>query len=374
MAEKFYVGSRKGLFEYSRPNGKWQIESVHFRGDPVSMVLPTADGTLYAGLALGHFGAKLHRRRAGSSEWEECAVPTFPEGAVVNDGPPLDENAPPKTKPASLDEIWALETGGADQPGVLWAGTIPGGLFRSPDAGDSWQLIEPLWNCEQRNRWFGGGKDSAGIHSVCVDPRDSNNVAVAISCGGVWRTTDGGETWRNDSTGIRSDYMPPDLAYDPVAQDPHRMVQCADDPDVMWIQHHNGVFVSRDRGASWQELDTPKPAVFGFAVAVHPHDGNTAWFVPAQKDEMRVPVDSRVVVSRTVDGGKSFEVLGEGLPQREAYDIVYRHCLDVDATGTTLAFGSTTGGLWASGNGGDSWECLSLNLPPIYCVRFAPEG
>jgi len=371
MAENFFVGTRKGLFEYARQNGQWQIEAVHFLGDPVSIVLPAGDGTLYAGLNLGHFGAKLHRRRPGSTEWEECSAPQFPAGAVVNAGPPLDENTPPETKPASLEEIWALETGGTDQPGVLWAGTIPGGLFRSIDEGDSWQLVESLWNREERNRWFGGGKDSPGIHSICIDPRDSNDMVLGISCGGVWKTADGGETWRNDSTGLRADYMPPDLTYDPVAQDPHRLVQCADDPNTMWIQHHNGVFLSRDRGLTWQELDTPKPSVFGFAVAVHPHDANTAWFAPAQKDDMRVPVESRVVVSRTVDGGESFEVLGQGLPEHEAYDIIYRHALDVDAAGATLAMGSTTGGLWVSSSAGDDWSCLSMNLPPIYCVRFA---
>jgi len=88
------------------------------------------------------------------------------------------------------------------------------------------------------------------------------------------------------------------------------------------------------------------------------------------KDECRVPVDAKLVVARTRDGGKSFQVLRKGLPQEHAYDLVYRHCLDVDRTGKRLAFGSTTGGLWLSENQGDSWRCLSTQLPPIHCVRF----
>jgi photosystem II stability/assembly factor-like uncharacterized protein len=76
------------------------------------------------------------------------------------------------------------------------------------------------------------------------------------------------------------------------------------------------------------------------------------------------------VVSRTSDGGESFDVLTRGLPEEPAYDIVYRHALDVAGDGQTLAMGSTTGGLWASTNGGDQWTCLSHTLPPIYCVRF----
>ncbi|MCA9261573.1 MAG: exo-alpha-sialidase, partial [Planctomycetales bacterium] len=246
MTQRLWVGTRKGLFQWSDGPGGWQIDDVHFLGDPVSMHVGDATGTQWACLTLGHFGAKLRRRRPGESEWQELTPPVFPEGAEVNDGPPLGEG-PPKTKPASLDEIWSLELGGADQPGTLWAGTIPGGLFRSTDDGDSWQLIEFLWDRPERSRWFGGGKDGAGIHSVCVDPRDSRQVVIGISCGGIWRTFDAGETWANDATGIRAEYMPPEMAYDPVAQDPHRVAQCAADPDTMWIQHHNGVFLSRDR-------------------------------------------------------------------------------------------------------------------------------
>jgi photosystem II stability/assembly factor-like uncharacterized protein len=114
-----------------------------------------------------------------------------------------------------------------------------------------------------------------------------------------------------------------------------------------------------------------EPSVFGFAVAVHPQDPDTAWLVPAVKDECRVPVGGKLVVTRTRDGGKSWTVLREGLPQEHAYDLVYRHGLDVDESGQRLAFGSTTGGLWVTENQGDSWECVSAHLPPIASVRFA---
>jgi photosystem II stability/assembly factor-like uncharacterized protein len=109
---------------------------------------------------------------------------------------------------------------------------------------------------------------------------------------------------------------------------------------------------------------------FGFAVAVHPQDADTAWFVPAVKDEKRVPVDGALVVNRTRDGGRSFETLRWGLPQQHAYDLVYRHGLDVAADGRSLLMGSTSGGLWATQDAGDSWQTVSLNLPPIFAVRF----
>ena len=370
MAKRLYVGTRKGLFTLERGGDGWRIERVDFLGEPASMFLQDSrDGWMYTSLTLGHFGVKLHRSADGGSSWEECSVPVYPEGAEFGTGPFETEGAP-TSKPASLTEIWALEAGGPEEEGRLWAGTIPGGLFRSDDRGTSWRLVESLWNREERMEWFGGGKDEPGMHSICVDPRDSSRLAVGVSCGGVWVTNDGGESWACRADGIRAEYVPPALQDNPNIQDVHRLVQCASDPEVYWVQHHNGVFHSGNGAESWREISEVEPASFGFAVAVHPGDAKTAWFVPAVKDECRVPVDARLVVTRTVDGGESFQVLREGLPQEHCYDIVFRHGLDVDETGEVLALGSSTGGLWISENGGERWEGVSNTLPQIYCVRF----
>jgi photosystem II stability/assembly factor-like uncharacterized protein len=231
-------------------------------------------------------------------------------------------------------------------------------------------LLRGLWDRPERKGWFGGGYDYPGIHSVCVDPRDARVVRVAVSCGGVWRSDDAGQTWRLSADGMYAAYMPPELQKEQNIQDPHRMVQCPASPDHLWAQHHNGVFRSTDGGQTWRDTPAVAPSVFGFGVAVHPRDPRTAWFVPAVKDECRVPVDGKLVVARTRDGGESFETLRRGLPQEHAYDLVYRHALAVDATGDCLAIGSTTGGLWVSEDQGDHWRALSTHLPPIHAVRF----
>ena len=80
-------------------------------------------------------------------------------------------------------------------------------------------------------------------------------------------------------------------------------------------------------------------------------------------------IDGGLFVARTADGGESWQQLREGLPQENAYDVVYRHALA--NRGGTLAFGSTTGNLYVSENRGDSWRSAASNLPPIYSVRFA---
>ena len=99
----------------------------------------------------------------------------------------------------------------------------------------------------------------------------------------------------------------------------------------------------------------------------HPLD---AWFVPGAADQQRVPVDGALVVIRTRDGGRSFETLRIGLPREHCCDLAYRHGLVVDASRHRLLMGTTTGGLWASDDGGDRWSVVAAHLPPIYAVRF----
>ncbi|HVL56484.1 MAG TPA: exo-alpha-sialidase, partial [Burkholderiaceae bacterium] len=205
MPQRALVATRKGLFELVGRDGAWAIADVSFLGEPVSMMLADPrDGATYAALNLGHFGVKLHRRERGAREWTEIAAPAYPPQ------PP----EPTQDVAWKLALIWSLEPGGADEPGALWAGTLPGGLFRSRDRGASWQLVRPLWEAPQRMEWFGGGYDVPGIHSICIDPRDSRRILVAISCGGAWRSDDGGETWRLSAAGMRAGFMPPERADD----------------------------------------------------------------------------------------------------------------------------------------------------------------
>lgn len=369
MSDQILVATRKGLFTVKRDGGQgtsWGIAGTDFLGDNVSIAFADPrDGTRYAALDHGHFGVKLHRAKNGRG-WEECAAPAYPpkpEGEV-------DQDQWGKEIPWNTVRIWALEPGGADEPGLIWCGTLPGGLFRSADGGTSWQLVRTLWDHPQRKEWFGGGADLPGIHSICIDPRDPRCLRVGVSCGGVWQSDDGGGTWNCRADGMRAAYMPPEGQYNPNVQDPHRLVQCRDIPDALWVQHHNGIFRSTDGSRSWSEIENARPSNFGFAVAVHPSEPDTAWFVPGIKDELRIPVDGKLVVTRTRDGGKSFDILSDGLPQEHAYDVVFRHALDIDESGDRLAFGSTTGGLWVSEDQGDSWQCVSHSLPPVYSVRF----
>lgn len=359
MSDRAWLATRKGLIEMRRRAGAWRIERTSFLGDPVSMLLPPiADGPhagrMLAALNLGHFGVKLHASDDGGRSWQELAAPVYPPQPVEATGPVW-----------KLGLVWSLAAG----HGTLWAGTLPGGLFRSGDGGASWQLVSSLWERPERLEWLGGGYDAPGIHSICLHPGRPGELLVGVSCGGAWASTDDGASWALRTQGLRADYMPPEQAENGTTQDPHCIAACAAAPEVLWCQHHGGIWRSVDSGQLWRPLTAPRSS-FGFAVAAHPTEPGTAWFAPAVADQCRVPVDGALVVNRTRDGGASFDTLAEGLPARDCFDLVYRHGLAVADDGRTLLMGSTTGGLWCSGDGGDRWATVSTTLPPIYAVRF----
>ncbi|MCB9730847.1 MAG: hypothetical protein H6746_20415 [Deltaproteobacteria bacterium] len=384
MSDRILVGTRKGTFAVDKNGRGWKPALIGHAGAGSNFVARDPhSGTLWALLGHGHWGAKLSRSRDDGCTWEDAPQVAYPEGArYIGTEIPVEEGPPPSAiRPATLLKLWYLAFG---EPGRMYIGTIPGGLFVSSDGGESFELNRPLWNHESRGGdlfngdgtgktdWFGtpasDGEFAAGIHSISVDPRDPKRVLVAVSTAGVLETTDGGQTWRGRNKGMTNDYLP-----DPAAEwghDPHFIEHCAGDPDHVWQQNHSGVFYSADGAKTWKKVSQPDKGVnFGFPVAVDERDGRTAWLVPGRADSERMAIGGGLFVARTQDGGETWEQLRAGLPQENAYDVVYRHALAV--SGDRLAFGSTTGNLYVSEDRGESWQTVGNNLPPVYSVRFA---
>jgi photosystem II stability/assembly factor-like uncharacterized protein len=358
------VSTRKGLFVVEGGGAAARIARTSFVGDNVTLArADRRDGSWYAVLDHGHFGVKLHRSDDRGLTWHEIGTPAYPPKPENL----IDRDMWGKDREWATKGVWALEPA-LDVDGALWCGTLPGGLFRSNDRGIKWQLVEALWNHPTRLKWNGGGADHAALHSICVDPRDPKVVVVAVSSGGVWRTRDAGASWTPHTKGMVAGYVPPEQADWPENQDPHCVVQSPSAAHVFWCQHHMGIWRSTDDLASWQQLHA-EPSSFGFPVVVHPREHDTAWFIPAHSDQKRTPVTGEVVVNRTRDGGKTFQMLRDGLPQQHAYDLVLRHALSIAQDGEQLAFGSSTGNLWVSANQGDLWHTVAQHLPPIYAVQ-----
>ncbi|TNE85962.1 MAG: glycosyl hydrolase [Deltaproteobacteria bacterium] len=360
MSETLLLGTRKGLFTLVDDGRGYAVTDLAHAGIPVQYAMRDArDGTIWAALDHGHWGAKLARKRVDGA-WEEVQAPAYPDGEVLKTG-----------APATLEQIWIIAEGGEDNPDRLYIGTNPGGLFVSEDRGDTWELVRGLWDHPTRlggMGWFGGGRDTPGIHSILVDPRYNERVLVGISCAGVFETADGGATWIPRNHGVTADFLP-----DPTSEvgvDPHFVAMSPTDPEVLWQQNHCGIWVSRDGATRWTAVHEPEgPAKFGFPICVHPDKPGTAWVIPGISDGKRMAIDGKLMVLRTDDFGETWTSTSEGLPQENAWDIVFRHAFD--NRGERLAFGSTTGNAFVSTDGGSRWTSLGNHFPPVYSVRFA---
>ena len=355
--QRLFFATRKGLIIYRRTKS-WKHESTHFLGVPVSLFYADPQtGAWWACLDHGHWGVKLHRSDNEGKSWKEVDSPKFPEGEEIKEG-----------TPATVNYLWSMSNGGAERPGVLYIGTDPGGLFRSEDDGESWELVRGLWDHPSRkDQWFGGGRDLPGIHSIVVNPSNSREIQVGISVAGVFKSLDEGTSWFPANKGLTAEFLPDDNVE--VGHDPHLLVGSPSHPDVLWQQNHCGIFVTRDGSQQWEKVSQEKgPADFGFAIAVNEKDPDTAWVVPGVSDELRIAVNQALCVCRTTDGGKTWTEQRKGLPQENCFDIVYRHALA--NKDHSLAFGTTTGNVYTSEDYGDSWSCLSNNLPMIYAAEI----
>ncbi|MFI0980480.1 WD40/YVTN/BNR-like repeat-containing protein [Streptomyces sp. NPDC021093] len=356
------VGTRKGLFlGRRRGGGEWEFDGPHFNAQAVYSVGIDRSGDsprLLVGGDSAHWGPSVFHSDDLGATWTEPQAPAVKF---------------PKDTGTSLERVWQLHPAGPAAPGVVYAGTEPAALFRSTDRGETFALVRPLWEHPTRSQWVPGGGGEA-VHTVVTDPRDPDLVTVAVSTAGVFRSRDAGASWAPSNKGVSAVFLPdPNPEF---GQCVHKIAQDSADADRLYLQNHWGVFRSDDAGANWTDIGEGLPSTFGFAVAAHPHLGDTAYVFPITADSDRVPADRRCRVYRTRDAGKSWEPLTAGLPQEEHYGTVLRDamCTDDNAPAAGVYFGNRNGEVFASADDGDSWQQLASHLPDVLCVRAAVIG
>ncbi|HUP46142.1 MAG TPA: exo-alpha-sialidase [Thermoanaerobaculia bacterium] len=353
------AGTMKGLFVLRAPKdrGTWEIGGPYFAGSAVyATALDSRKGRhrLWAGPHSMHWGGLLRWSDDFGRTW------TNPEEANVKF---------PERTGASLKQIWQIVPGRDGEPDVLYCGVEPAALFVSRDAGESWSLVDGLWDHPQRARWEPGGGGLC-LHTILLDPADPKRVRIAVSTGGMYATEDGGATWRPSNRGVRAEFLPD--KHPEFGQCVHKVVQSKQKPERMYLQNHWGLYRSDDRGESWTDIANGVPSDFGFALAAHPADPDSAWIVPLESDEFRCTPEGKLRVYRTRDGGGKWEPMTEGLPQEGAFETVLRDAMSVDALNPAgVYFGTRSGKLFASADEGKLWTTLADGLPPVVAVKAA---
>jgi photosystem II stability/assembly factor-like uncharacterized protein len=346
------VGTKKGLFVLEgEPGGEFELTARAFAGEPVEYAMrDPRTGRLVATATNAFYGPKIWYADDAAGEWTQA------------DGLALPENGD-----RALERIWVIAAGEGDAR--LYAGGDPGVLFESRDGGASWALNRALWEHPTRPDWQAGGGGLC-LHSIVPWPGEPDRLAVAVSAAGVWLTDDGGESWRQGNRGLVAGYLPEESREGATTLCVHHLERSPARPERIYMQFHGGVYRSDDAGETWTDIAAGLPSSFGFPLAVDPADPDSAYVIPLNADVDRVTPEGRVRVYETRDAGATWSARGDGLPQRNAYLTVLRQAFDSvgEGPGLELYFGSTSGDVFGSGDGGASWFRAAMSLPPVSSV------
>ena len=384
------VGTRKGAFMYTSDASRdsWRLAEPMMPGWSVyHMALDTRrdPARLYAAGAHWAWGPFVAKSDDFGKTWDQrspgLGFPQQPDAQAVMD--------------ARVGSVWQVTPGHPSEPGVVYAGTQPAGLFRSEDWGETWASVDGLNSHEYRPAWGPSGGGESALHSIQIDPRDPKRMYVSISTGGTYLTTDGGKTWALNSHRVvattpmaqkmeeefakrfpelvaqmeEAFKLPPNV--DPAAQDEfHKLLMDPKNPDRLWGQAHIGVFRFDEGSPGWQDVTEGLPSFHGFPLAVTHTEPDAVFVVPLafEEDNFRVARE-QFAVWRTTDAGASWECLANGLPGPHDYQSVYREGLDTDGLSPEGVYvGTTNGQVFASPDCGDHWQRLPGTLPPILSV------
>jgi BNR/Asp-box repeat len=328
----------------------------HLKGSPAN------PNRIYASQSNEWFGQMMQRSDDGGKTWEPVGNEFKYEGEI---GTHLWYDG--TQHPWEFKRVWHLEPSLHD-PDTVYAGVEDGALFRSTDAGQTWQEMTGLRLHGKGHLWQPGAGGLC-LHTIIQDPNDDKRMFVAISAAGAFRTLDGGVTWQPINKGLRSDYELPDPDSD-VGHCVHSIAMHPTRPQTLFMQKHWDVMRSDNGGDLWHEVSGNLPSDFGFPISVHAHEPETIYVVPIKSDSEHFPPEGKLRVYRSRTGGNEWEALTNGLPQQDCYVNVLRDAMSVDSLDSCgIYFGTTGGQVYASADSGETWNPIVRDLPAVVSVE-----
>ncbi len=359
------VGTRKGAFILTsdEKRSKWDVSGPHFAGWEIYHVKgsPADPNRLFASQSSSWFGQVIQRSDDGGKTWAPAGNQFQYEGT-----PGTHQWYDGTPHPWEFARVWHLEPSLSD-PDTVYAGVEDAALFRSTDGGQTWRELPGLREHESGPYWQPGAGGMC-LHTIVIDPSNDKRIFTAISSAGVFRSDDSGATWQPKNGGLVSKEIPNPTAE--VGHCVHRIAMHKSRPNVLFMQKHWDVMRSDDAGESWREISGNLPTDFGFAIDVHAHEPETIYVVPVKSDQEHFVPDGKLRVYRSKTGGDEWEALTKGLPQQNCYVNVLRDAMAVDSLDSCgIYFGTSGGQVYASPDAGDSWAPIVRDLPAVLSVE-----
>ena len=359
------VGTKKGAFVLTSDASRktWDVSGPHFAGWEIYHVKGSAvdPNRLYASQSSSWFGQQIQRSNDGGKTWSPMNNQFTYHGV-----PGTHQWYDGTPHPWEFKRVWHLEPSLSD-PDTVFAGVEDAGLFKTTDGGQTWDELSGLRSHGSGPRWQPGAGGMC-LHTILLDPKNPERIFIAISAAGAFRSDDGGHSFKPINQGLRSEFLPNPTA--DVGHCVHRIALHPSRPDVLFMQKHWDVMRSDDAGESWREVSGNLPTDFGFPIDVHAHEPETVYVVPIKSDSEHFPPEGKLRVYRTRTGGNEWEPLTRGLPQQDCYVNVLRDAMAVDRLDPCgVYFGTTGGQVYASGDAGDTWSAIVRDLPSVLSVE-----
>jgi len=327
-----YIGTEDGLY-VTEPNGKeYQSRPLGLQGkgwvrSPV--VIDQADHRrLYAATTRGG----VQRSEDAGQTWRE-----------INDG-------------ILYKETWSIIQ--HPKTGELFVGTGPSSIFKSTDGGDRWSDCARLRDLPETIDWtFPRPPHVSHVKGLALRPDDPNVILGAVEEGWVIRSRDGGETWQNIKEGVEFDA--------------HSVAVMPDNPAVVIVTSGQGVYKSSNGGDSFVDSSRGLNCRYMAQLVCHPARPKALFTAAAAVPPplWRRPEGAGSAFYRSENQGEYWERLSGGLP--EHFKAAPRAIAGDPEEPNAFFIGMHDGDIWFSENGGESFRQILGGLPAVSSIRVA---
>ena len=237
--------------------------------------------------------------------------------------------------------------------GELYAGTRPASIFKSSDYGETWSNLDALHTLREMHDWtFPNPPYFPHVKAIGLAPANPQLILGAIEEGWLVRSSDGGASWANLRAGTEFDS--------------HTVYAMPDNEKVLVSTSGKGVYRSEDGGEHFTPANDGLNSRYLAQIAVHPDAPQILFTAGAEvpPPKWRRPEGCRSEIYRSENQGRSWQALKGGLPNdmRAAPRVVAG---DRSAPGWVMV-GMQDGDLWLSRDFGESFQRVATGLPAVF--------
>jgi photosystem II stability/assembly factor-like uncharacterized protein len=328
-SNEILVGTREGAITIARDGSgsEWQIAHRAIPDKHISALMAEPESRL---VFAGAFHGGVHVSADGGKSWEQ------------------------RSNGMTQNNVYSLAARRVDGRVRVFAGTEPAHLFASDDLGLNWQEIPSLRAVPSVPKWnFPAPPHIGHVKHINFDPAAPTTIYASIEVGGLLKSTDAGKSWQEF----------PDLY-----EDVHRIMIHPSDANFLYAVTGRGLYVSPDGGATWEQWTRREDEIGGYpdGFVFRPSDPKLIFMTAAHDapGTWRTTHFAGARISRSQDGGRTWEILRNGLPDRLQASIE-AFCLEESGQSTAIFAATTSGEIFSSEDLGESWKKIITGLPPI---------